>query len=125
MPDSGSTPQLPRVLAVAGPTASGKTAAAVALALRIGGEVVSADSMLVYRGMDIGTAKPAPVERRGVPHHLIDVADPGDSFSVGAYVWFHFIRARESSRARPRHKENSCEGGRFTTCASFGTLRRT
>ncbi len=86
MPDSGSAPLLPRVLAVAGPTASGKTAAAVALALRIGGEVVSADSMLVYRGMDIGTAKPAPVERRGVPHHLIDVADPGDSFSVADYA---------------------------------------
>ena len=76
----------PDVLVVCGPTASGKTALAAALALRLGGEVVSADSMQVYRGMDIGTAKPTPEETLGVPHHMIDVADPGESYSVARYV---------------------------------------
>lgn len=71
---------------VIGPTASGKTRLAVELALRFGGEVVSADSMQIYRGMDIGTAKPGPEERRGVPHHMIDIADPAQPFSVADYV---------------------------------------
>lgn len=75
-----------RLLAVCGPTASGKTKLAVRLAQRYGGEVVSCDSMQVYRGMDIGTAKPDGTERGGVPHHLIDVADPNESFSVADYV---------------------------------------
>ena len=74
------------IVVVCGPTASGKTALAVELALRLNGEVVSADSMQVYRGMDIGTAKPAAEERRGVPHHLLDVADPGENYSVARYV---------------------------------------
>ncbi len=77
---------LPRVIVVTGPTASGKTAAAVELCRRIGGEVVSADSMQVYRGMDIGTAKPTIEERKGIPHHLIDVADPRLPFSVADFV---------------------------------------
>ena len=64
------------ILVICGPTASGKTALAVELALLLGGEVVSADSMQIYRGMDIGTAKPTPEEMRGVPHHMLDVADP-------------------------------------------------
>jgi tRNA dimethylallyltransferase len=69
-----------------GPTASGKTAVAIAVARRLGDvEVVSADSMLVYRGMDIGTAKPTPAERDGVPHHLLDLADPGEEFTVAAW----------------------------------------
>ena len=59
-----------------GPTAVGKTAVSVELALRTGGEIISADSMQVYRGMDIGTAKIRPGEMRGVPHHLIDIIDP-------------------------------------------------
>ncbi len=63
-------------MAIVGSTASGKTALAVELALRLGGEVVSCDSMQIYRGMDIGTAKPTAEERRGVPHHLLDVVDP-------------------------------------------------
>lgn len=71
-----------RVLAIVGPTASGKTAAAIAVAQRLGGEVISADSMQVYRGFDIGTAKPTPEEQQGVPHHLIDIRDPGADFSV-------------------------------------------
>lgn len=77
---------------IAGPTAGGKSdlAVAVALALRerhgIEGEIVSADSMQVYRGLDIGSAKPTPDERRGVPHHLIDVAEPTESFSVDRWL---------------------------------------
>ncbi|BDG60002.1 tRNA (adenosine(37)-N6)-dimethylallyltransferase MiaA [Caldinitratiruptor microaerophilus] len=70
------------LLAIVGPTAVGKTAVAIEVALRLRGEVISADSMQVYRGLDIGTAKPTPEERRGVPHHLIDICDPGENFSV-------------------------------------------
>lgn len=68
-----------------GPTASGKTAVGVALARRLGAEVVALDSMTLYRGMDIGTAKPTPAERGGVPHHLLDVLDPWESASVAVY----------------------------------------
>ncbi len=75
-----------RVVVVCGPTATGKTALAVALAKALDGEVVGADSMQVYRGMDIGTAKPTPAEMDGVPHHMIDVADPREDFSVARYV---------------------------------------
>ena len=66
----------PKILVIVGPTASGKTALGVELALELGGEVVSADSMQVYRRMNIGTAKPSAEEMRGVPHHMLDVADP-------------------------------------------------
>lgn len=75
-----------KLVVVCGPTASGKTALGVELALRYGGEVVSADSMQIYRSMDIGTAKPTPAEMRGVPHHMLDVADPGEDYSVARYV---------------------------------------
>jgi tRNA dimethylallyltransferase len=68
-----------------GPTASGKTAAGVALARRLGAEIIALDSMTLYRGMDIGTAKPTLAERMGIPHHLIDVIDPWQSASVAAY----------------------------------------
>ena len=73
------------IYVVAGPTASGKTAVAVELAKAIGGEVVSADSMLVYREMDIGTAKPTEEEKQGIPHHLIDACCPSEPFSVARY----------------------------------------
>ena len=73
------------MICIAGPTASGKTALAVELAKRFDGEVVSCDSMQVYRRMDIGTAKPFPEERQGIPHHMIDVADPDEDFSVSRY----------------------------------------
>ena len=76
----------PNILVICGPTASGKTALAAALAQRLGGAVVSADSMQVYRRMDIGTAKPTPDETRGIPHHMIDVADPEENYSVARYV---------------------------------------
>jgi tRNA dimethylallyltransferase len=72
-------------LALVGPTASGKTEAAIELAERLGAEIVSVDSMLVYRGMDIGTAKPTPEQRARVPHHLVDVVEPSEPFSVAAY----------------------------------------
>jgi tRNA dimethylallyltransferase len=76
---------VPEVYAVVGPTASGKSAAALDLAERLGGEVVNADSMQLYRGMDVGTAKLAPDERRGVPHHLLDVWDVRETASVAEY----------------------------------------
>lgn len=74
-----------KLIAIVGPTAVGKTAVGIELARSIGGEVISADSMQVYRGMDIGTEKPSPEERKGVPHHMIDVVDPRDPFSVALY----------------------------------------
>ncbi len=74
------------VLVICGPTASGKTALGVALAHALKTEVISADSMQVYRGMDIGTAKPTLEEQGGIPHHMIDVADPREDYSVARYV---------------------------------------
>ena len=75
-----------KILVIVGPTASGKTRMAVELAKAHNGEVVSADSMQIYRRMDIGTAKPTAEEMDGVPHHMIDVADPEEDFSVARYV---------------------------------------
>ncbi|HEV7653652.1 MAG TPA: tRNA (adenosine(37)-N6)-dimethylallyltransferase MiaA [Mycobacteriales bacterium] len=74
-----------RLVALVGPTATGKSALAVELAERLGGEVVNADSMQLYRGMDVGTAKPTAAERRGVPHHLLDVWDVTERASVADY----------------------------------------
>ncbi len=74
-----------RIICIAGPTASGKTALSIALAEEAGGEIVSCDSMQIYRGMDIGTAKPTLEERRGIPHHMLDVAEPAEDFSVSRY----------------------------------------
>ncbi len=75
-----------RVLVITGPTATGKSALGVALAQRLGGEIISADSMQVYRGMDIGTAKITPAEMQGVPHHLLDAADPREAYSAARWV---------------------------------------
>lgn len=75
-----------RVIVVAGPTASGKTALAIELARKLGGEIVSADSMQIYRGMNIGTAKATPQEQAAARHHMIDVADPAENYSVSRYV---------------------------------------
>lgn len=75
-----------RLICICGPTASGKTALSVALAKQLHTEIISADSMQIYRGMDIGTAKPTAEERQGVPHHLLDVCAPGEPFSVARYV---------------------------------------
>ena len=76
----------PKIVVVTGPTATGKTRLAVALAKDFDGEIVSADSMQVYRRMDIGTAKVTPAEAQGVPHRMIDVAEPYESYSVARYV---------------------------------------
>lgn len=73
------------IICIAGPTASGKTALAVELAKELGGEVVSCDSMQVYKRMDIGTAKPSKEEMQGIPHHMLDVAEPDEDFSVSRY----------------------------------------
>ena len=75
-----------RLICICGPTASGKTALSVALAKQLHTEIISADSMQIYRGMDIGTAKPTMEEHQGVPHHLLDVCEPGEPFSVARYV---------------------------------------
>lgn len=74
-----------KILVILGPTATGKSELAVELALIFNGEVISADSRQVYRGMDIGTGKITPTEMRGIPHHLLDVADPRENFSVADY----------------------------------------
>ena len=75
-----------KIYAVVGPTASGKSALALELAKRHGGEIISCDSMQIYKTMDIGTAKPTPEDMRLVPHHMIDVVEPTDSFSCADYV---------------------------------------
>ena len=74
-----------KIICVAGPTASGKTSLSIALAKALDGEVISCDSMQIYRGMDIGTAKPTPDEMDGVVHHMLDVVSPADDFSVSRY----------------------------------------
>ena len=71
-----------KLIAICGPTASGKTSLAVACAKAFGGEVVSCDALLVYKGLNIGTAKPTREEMDGAPHHLIDIVEPTQSFSV-------------------------------------------
>ena len=93
MPEIRQTKETP-LLIIAGPTASGKSASAVELAIRMDGEVVSADSMQVYRGMDIGSAKVTQEEMRGVPHHLIDCVDPSENWNV--------VRFKEQAREAVR-----------------------
>ncbi len=74
------------ILAVVGPTASGKTALSIALAKKLDGEIISCDSMQIYRGMDIGTAKPTAEEMCGIPHHMLDIIDPSEPFSAADYA---------------------------------------
>lgn len=76
---------MPQIITIAGPTASGKTALSIQLAKEIGGEIVSCDSMQVYKDMDIGTAKPTLEEQEGIPHHMLSVAEPWEDFSVSRY----------------------------------------
>ncbi|HEX8692044.1 MAG TPA: tRNA (adenosine(37)-N6)-dimethylallyltransferase MiaA [Longimicrobium sp.] len=88
-------------LAIVGPTSSGKTALSIEVARRLDGEVVSMDSRSVYRGMDVGTAKPTPEERGGVPHHGIDIAEPSERFNAGR--WARYAREKIAEiRARGR-----------------------
>ncbi|MFC5994911.1 tRNA (adenosine(37)-N6)-dimethylallyltransferase MiaA [Pseudonocardia hispaniensis] len=82
---SDPEPAAPRLVAVVGPTATGKSDLGLALATRLGGEVVNADALQLYRGMDIGTAKLTPAQRQGIPHHLLDVLDVTETASVAAY----------------------------------------
>ncbi|MBX9581849.1 MAG: tRNA (adenosine(37)-N6)-dimethylallyltransferase MiaA [Gemmataceae bacterium] len=95
-------------LILTGPTASGKTALALELADRLGGEVVAMDSMTVYRGMDIGTAKPTPAERRRVPHHLVDELDPWDGATV---AWWLDRAARACAEIVHRGRRPLIVGG--------------
>lgn len=89
------TQNKPKVLAVCGPTASGKTWLGVELALKLGGEIVSADSMQIYKGMDIASAKPTKAEMKGVPHHLMDFLDRDVTFSAADYVRLAHEKIRE------------------------------
>ena len=90
----------PRVIAVGGPTASGKTALSVALAKTFDGEIINADSMQLYKGLDIGTAKPSPEEQQGIPHHLLDFLPPETAYSVADFT----------AAADPLIREISCRG---------------
>jgi tRNA dimethylallyltransferase len=81
---------IPRALAIVGPTASGKTALSIEVARRLGGEIISMDSRSVYRGMDVGTAKPTVEERGGIPHHGIDLVEPSERFSAAR--WARYAR---------------------------------
>lgn len=89
-------------LALVGPTASGKTEAALRVAEALGAEILSIDSMQVYRGMDIGTAKPTPAQRARVPHHLLDLVDPSEAFSVAAFQAAALEAADDVRRRGPR-----------------------
>jgi len=91
-PEGSAEEGRPAILVIVGPTAVGKSACALAAAQRFGGEIVSVDSMQVYRGLDAATSKPGAEERRSVPHHGLDLAEPGDDFSMG-----DFVRAAEEA----------------------------
>ncbi len=86
MSDLNNPPQRPRIVIIVGPTGVGKSAVAIELAGQFGGEIVNADAMQVYRRMDIGTAKPTIGERRGIPHHLLDVVDPDEEFNAARFA---------------------------------------
>ena len=86
MPASLNTPRDPQLVVILGPTASGKSALAMEVAEQFSGEIVSCDSVAVYRDFEIGTAKPSREDRARIPHHLIDVADPGEAFTAGEYA---------------------------------------
>ena len=101
-------PPLEDAIYITGPTASGKSRLAVEVASRLNAEILSVDSMAVYRGMDIGTAKPTPDERGGIPHYLIDLVDPTDDYSVSQFVVEAHERARE---IRSRGKRVLLVGG--------------
>src|SRR3954470_15271871 len=99
---------MPDPIYIAGPTASGKSAVALHLAEKIGGEIISVDSMQVYRGMDIGTAKTPIANRKRVPHHLIDILDPSESFDAAQFVGL--ARAAEAEIQKRGHVPIYCGG---------------
>jgi tRNA dimethylallyltransferase len=90
----------PRLTIVSGPTCSGKSALGIELAQRLGGEIINADSMQVYRGMDIGTAKIPVSERKGIPHHLIDIVDPDEEFNAALFRYHAHNIVRELQEKR-------------------------
>lgn len=92
---------LPKLVIISGPTCSGKSSLGVELALKAGGEIINADSMQVYRGMDIGTAKIPVPERKGIPHHLIDVVDPDEEFNAALF------RERALAIIKELHREKT------------------
>src|SRR5215471_14990446 len=96
------SPALTRVGFIVGPTGAGKSALAIEVAARLGAEIVNADSRQVYRGMNLGTAKPSAPERRGVPHHLIDIRSPAEPLDVAAFTTLA-REAIEQIAARGRH----------------------
>ncbi len=101
-PAASAAPALPRVVCLVGPTASGKTHLALELADALGAEIVSADSRQVYRGLDVGTAKPSHAERRRVPHHCLDLVDPEDGFDAARFRTAAATALAEvGGRARP------------------------
>jgi tRNA dimethylallyltransferase len=88
-------PLPPRLIAIVGPTGAGKSAVALATAHRLGGEIVSCDSLQVYRGLDIGSAKPTRLERAAIPHHLLDVVEPDEDFSAAAWLALAKVAIRQ------------------------------
>lgn len=118
-----------QIICIAGPTASGKTALAVSLAQALDGEVISCDSMQLYRRMDIGTAKPTPEEMGGIRHHMLDVAEPTEDFSVSRYCEMA-TAAREAILARGKtaiiaggtglYMDALIRGNAFAPCPSTG-----
>ena len=122
-----------KIICVVGPTASGKTALAVELAKFTKGEVVSCDSMQIYRRMDIGTAKPTKEEMQGIPHHMIDIIEPDEDFSVGRYVEMatpivEDILARGKTAiiagGTGLYVDNLIKGGEFAPTPSTGCRER-
>ena len=111
---SASPPKPQSVVVVAGPTAAGKSGVAIELALRLGGEIINADSMQVYRGLDIGTAKPSLADRARVPHHLIDVVPPTVAYNAGRY----------SREARAAAAQIHARGGQVILCGGTGLYIR-
>lgn len=104
------------VLAVVGPTATGKTALGVALAERFGGEIISADSMQIYKGLDVGTAKVTPEETHGIPHYAVDLLEPGQTFSVADFT---ALAARLEAELSARGKLPILVGGTGLYVQSF------
>src|SRR6516165_5512340 len=102
MRDAAFDEPLHRAIYLTGPTAVGKTAVGVALARRLGAEIIALDSMTLYRGLDLGTAKPTIAEREGVPHHLIDVLDPWEAASVADYRRWVLAAVNEIERRGKR-----------------------
>lgn len=88
-------PSKPKIVIIVGPTGVGKSAVAVRLALKFGGEIINADAMQVYRHLDIGTAKPTPEERQGVPHHLMDIVNPDEDFNASLFAGIAGEKIRE------------------------------